>query len=68
MVVSIDIREDEEVEIALKRFKRKCLKESIFQDIRKNAYYDKPSVRKRKKHLRALKRMKKKPRVWSSPR
>ncbi|MFH1740610.1 MAG: 30S ribosomal protein S21 [bacterium] len=66
MTVSIDLRESEEVESALKRFKRKCLKESIFQDIRKNAYYDKPSVRKRKKHLRALRRMKRKPRTWSS--
>lgn len=58
MGVYVELREGEDVEIALKRFKRKCLKESIFQDIRKNAYYDKPSVRKRKKHLKALKRMK----------
>jgi small subunit ribosomal protein S21 len=58
-LVSVEIREDEDIQIALKRFKRKCIKESIPQDIRKNAYYEKPSVRKRKKHLKAVKRLKK---------
>ncbi|MDX9752808.1 MAG: 30S ribosomal protein S21 [bacterium] len=58
-MVSVEIREDEDIQIALKRFKRKCIKESIPQDIRKNAYYEKPSVRKRKKHLKAVKRLKK---------
>ena len=59
MVVQVDLREDEDIQTALKRFKRKCIKESIPQDIRKNAYYEKPSVRRRKKHLKALKRLKK---------
>ncbi|HPO10298.1 MAG TPA: 30S ribosomal protein S21 [bacterium] len=62
MSVIVDLHEGETVEMALKRFKRKCVRESVFQDIRKNSYYDKPSVRKRKKHLRAVKRMKKGPR------
>jgi small subunit ribosomal protein S21 len=58
-LVTVEIRDDEDIQIALKRFKRKCIKESIPQDIRKNAYYEKPSVRKRKKHLKAVKRLKK---------
>ena len=58
-MVSVEVRDEEDIQIALKRFKRKCIKESIPQDIRKNAYYEKPSVRKRKKHLKAVKRLKK---------
>ena len=58
-LVSVELRDDEDIQVALKRFKRKCIKESIPQDIRKNAYYEKPSVRKRKKHLKAVKRLKK---------
>ncbi|HQH74011.1 MAG: 30S ribosomal protein S21 [bacterium] len=58
-MVSVDVRDEEDIQVALKRFKRKCIKESIPQDIRKNAYYEKPSVRKRKKHLKAVKRQKK---------
>ncbi|MBN2328442.1 MAG: 30S ribosomal protein S21 [Candidatus Omnitrophica bacterium] len=58
-MVAVDVREEEDIQVALKRFKRKCIKESIPQDIRKNAYYEKPSVRKRKKHLKAVKRQKK---------
>lgn len=58
-LVAVEVREDEEINSALKRFKRKCIKESIPQDIRKNAFYEKPSVRKRKKHLKAVKRQKK---------
>ena len=59
VVVLVELREDEDIQGALKRFKRKCIKESIPQDIRKNAYYEKPSVRRRKKHLKAIKRLKK---------
>lgn len=60
MSLTIEVREEEALESALKRFKRKCLKEGIFQDIKNNSYYDKPSVRKRKKHQRALRRLKRK--------
>jgi len=56
-LVTIEVRDSEDVSSALRRFKHKCIRESVFQDMRKNAYYDKPSVRKRKKHLKALKRL-----------
>lgn len=57
-MVSVEVRESEDVSSALRRFKHKCVREAVFQDMRKNAYYDKPSVRKRKKHLKAVKRLK----------
>lgn len=59
-MVAVEIHDTEDIQAALKRFKRKCIQEGILQDIRKNAFYEKPSVKKRNKHKRALKRIKRK--------
>jgi small subunit ribosomal protein S21 len=59
-LVGIEVRESEDIQVALRRFKKKCIEEGIPQDIRKNAFYEKPSVRKRNKHKRALKRLRRK--------
>jgi small subunit ribosomal protein S21 len=58
-MVQVRVREDESFDKALKRFKRKCEREGIAAEIRKRAYYDKPSVKKRKKAMAARKRAQK---------
>ena len=45
----VRVHEDEPFEIALKKFKRKCIRDGIFAEVRKRRYYEKPSVKKRKK-------------------
>lgn len=59
--VGIKIREGENYEGSLRRFKKDCEKAGILSDIRKREFYEKPSVRRKKKSLaarkRALKRM-----------
>ena len=45
----IKVREDENLENALKRFKRKCEKSGILSEIKKRQHYEKPSVRKKAK-------------------
>lgn len=52
----IKVREDESLENALKRFKRKCEKSGILTEIKKRQHYEKPSVKKKKKALAAKKR------------
>jgi small subunit ribosomal protein S21 len=42
----IKVREDESLENALKRFKRKCEKSGILTEIKKRQHYEKPSVKK----------------------
>ena len=37
----------------LRRFKKVCEKEGLSKDVRKNAYYEKPSVRRRRKMANA---------------
>jgi small subunit ribosomal protein S21 len=53
----IKVREDESLENALKRFKRKCEKSGILSEIKKRQHYEKPSVRKKRKAIAARKKL-----------
>ena len=59
----VRVCEDEPFEITLKKFKRKCMRDGIFSELRKRRYYDKPSLKKRKK-AEATKRRALKGRVY----
>ena len=56
---TVRVGENESVENAIKRFKRKCQKDGIIGDIRRKEAYDKPSVAKKKKSEAARKRARK---------
>lgn len=56
----IKIKESESFEGALKRFKKTCEKAGILTELRRREYYDKPSIRKKKKEAAAIKRALKK--------
>ena len=45
----VRVYEDEPFEITLKKFKRTCMRDGIFSELRKRRYYEKPSLKKRKK-------------------
>lgn len=53
---TVKVGENENVESALRRFKRKCARDGIIGDLRKKEFYEKPSVRKKKKSEAARKR------------
>jgi len=48
-LTTVKVFEGEPFEITLKKFKRKCIMDGVFSEVRKRRYYEKPSVRKRKK-------------------
>ena len=52
----VKVGENESVESAIKRFKRKCQKDGIIGDLRKKEFYEKPSVKRKKKAENASKR------------
>jgi len=52
----IKVGENESIDSALKRFKRKVLKDNIMGDMRRKEAYEKPSVRRKKKAEAARKR------------
>ena len=56
-MTTIRCGENESIESALKRFKRKCQKDGIIGDIRRKEAYEKPSVQRKKKEEAARKRM-----------
>ncbi len=56
---TIKVGENESLESAIKRFKRKCQKDGIIGDIRKKEAYVKPSVARKKKSEAAQKRNRK---------
>ena len=56
----IKVRDNEPFEVAMKRFKKQCEKAGILSELKRREYYDKPSVRKKKKDAAARKRALKK--------
>lgn len=57
---TVKVGDNESMESALKRFKRKCQKDGIIGDLRKREQYEKPSVKRKKKSEAARKRAMKK--------
>lgn len=53
----VKVREDETLENALRRFKRKCEKSGILSELKKRQHYEKPSVRRKRKALAARKKL-----------
>ena len=51
-----NVRDGEDIEKALRRFKRSVSKTGTLREARKREYYDKPSVKRKKKSEEARKR------------
>ena len=52
----IHVGENESLENALKRFKRRCARAGVLAEVRKREHYEKPSVKRKKKAEAARKR------------
>ena len=52
----IKVGENESLESALKRFKRKCARAGVLSEVKKREHYVKPSVNRKKKSEAARKR------------
>ncbi len=60
----IRVGEGESLENALKKFKKQCDREGIISEVKKREFYDKPSVKKKKKAIAARKKASKKQRPF----
>ena len=58
-MTTVKVGDNESLDSAIKRWKRKCQKDGIIGDIRKKEAYDKPSVAAKKKSENARKRARK---------
>ena len=52
----VQVKENESLDNALRRFKRDCAKSGIMGEIRKREHYEKPSVKRKNKSEAARKR------------
>ena len=55
-MAEIKVKDGENFEVAMKRFKRKVEKLGILKEVRNRRYYEKPSIKKKKKSIAARKR------------
>jgi small subunit ribosomal protein S21 len=55
-MTEVIIHDDENFERALRRFKKQCEKAGILSDFRKHRHYEKPSERRKRKEISALRK------------
>ena len=51
------VKDEESFENALRRFKRKCEKAGVLTELKKRQYFEKPSVKRKRKALQARKKI-----------
>lgn len=56
-VVNAFVKVDSDLDSALKKLRKKIEKEGLIKEIKKNMYYEKPTQRRRRKMLKARKKM-----------
>ncbi len=56
MAIRIKARAGESVDQMMRRFKKLCEKEGLTKDIKRKAFYEKPSERKRRALRKSIKR------------
>lgn len=52
----VNVRKNETLDSALRRFKRSCSKDGVIAELKKRKHYEKPSVKRKKKSEAARKR------------
>ena len=57
-MIVVNVKENESIDRALKRFKKKFERTGVLKELRSRGHYEKPSVRKRNVKLRAAYRQK----------
>lgn len=57
LMSTVKVGDNESLDSAIRRFKRKCARDGIIGDLRKREAYEKPSVKRKKKAEAARKRM-----------
>ena len=57
-MIIINIKENESVDKALKRFKKKFERTGVLKELRSRTFYEKPSIKKRTTKLKAVYRQK----------
>ena len=55
-MAGVRVKENEPIESAIRRFKKQCEKAGVLSEIRRREYYEKPSVKRKRKIIAAKKK------------
>jgi small subunit ribosomal protein S21 len=55
-LVKVEVRRDESIDKALKKFKSRIKREGLIEEMKKREFYEKPSQKRRKQLAQAVKR------------
>ena len=55
-MVGITIQENENIDRAIRRFKKKYERSGVLKEVKRRSYFTKPSVEKRMKKIKAVRR------------
>ncbi len=58
-MTEVKVRKNEDLDSALRRFKKSCQKSGVMAEARKREHYEKPSVKRKKKAEAARKKKRK---------
>lgn len=53
---TVRVKDNEDVDVALRRFKRSCEKAGILTELRRREFYEKPTATRKRKKAAAVKR------------
>ena len=56
-MIEVNVRDNEPLERALRRFKKKWERAGVLRDVRRKSFFIKPSVEKRESRKKAIRRM-----------
>ncbi len=56
-MIEVNVRDNEPLERALRRFKKKWERAGVLRDVRRKSFFVKPSVEKRESRKKAVRRM-----------
>ena len=56
-MIEVNVRENESLERALRRFKKKWERSGVLKDVKRKSFYEKPSVTKRISRKQTLRRI-----------
>lgn len=59
-MITVVLKDGESVDSALKRFKRECVNAGVQSEVKRREFYEKPSVRKKRKLEAAMRKREKK--------
>lgn len=58
-MTKIEVGDNESIDAAIKRFRKKCERDGINRELKKRSFYEKPSLKKKRKRESAKRKLEK---------